>query len=340
MWERLLCGPQCVDVSRCCGEGDAEPAILREDFMDDELVSVQFDAEESMRLPNAARHTLRSESVIPWADLNGPRRTAVSPQRTRTSDYGYGAGPSLLQSLGATEAAKKTRLRASSPSINPYSKYGFITVKVRASSYLADSSDVMDVEFARHLLALDRDTASVLELRRLAHARYEVQGRPLRVRWGDGKASAELFCIEEKEVDDHSVPEEEIPLGEYIQQMAAIAANVRCPADRRVLTFVDDGEKGDRWEAMRLAVEQAKLREQAADACAKHPWADQASRGLTNRDLRPQFVPTALSSHHSGQSPPQSFGQSFGGQSFGQSLGGQSFGRMPLAPLLAPPRAF
>jgi len=321
MWERLFCGPQCVDVVKCCGE--AEP-VLRCDAMDDELVSVQYDEggpcvpelQEKMPFmsqPQAARQAFRSESVIPWADLNGIRRT--SNLSHSTSDYGAWPAqhPSLLKPSGTEGGAQKSRLRASSPSINPYSKYGFITVTVRASSYLADSSDMMDVEFARHLLALDRESASALELRRLAHGRYEVQGRRLSVRWGEGDGGTELLCIEEHDElggEKKEFQEGEVPLGEYLRQMAALAANVKCPADRRLLTFVDDGEAGDRWEAMKLAVEQAKMREQVADACAKNPWMDLPSRGP---ELRPQLMPTTLSSH--------------------------SIGRAPLAPLTAP-RAF
>jgi len=269
VWERWFCGPQCVDVSRCCGEGEPN---FRNDGTDDEMVSVahcdeladSLDGESLpvMAPPRAAYATYRVESAIPWADLNGPRRLATPPRRTPEGS----APPQFLRSR-ASDVVKKSHSRSVSPSINPYSKFGFITVTVPASSYMADPTDVMDVEFARHLLALEHEAAAALELRRLAHGRYEVQGRHINVRWGPGNSGCELLaCEDELEgIPETADGDGEQPLREYLWQLGEIAANIRRPANRRILTFVHDGAApGDRFDAMKIACEQAKLRERAA----------------------------------------------------------------------------
>jgi len=270
-WERWFCGPQCVDVSRCCGEGEPN---LRNDGTDDEMVSVAHcdeladsldgDGFPIMAQPRAAYATYRVQSAIPWADLSGPRKLAASTSMTSRSTEGS-VPPQLLRSR-ASEVVKKCTSRSVSPSINPYSKFGFITVTVPARSYMADPSDVMDVEFARHLLALEREAAAALELRRLAHGRYEVQGRHISVRWGPGNHGSELLaCEDELEGMLASADGDgEQPLGEYLRHLGDIAASIRRPAERRILTFVHDGAIGDRFDAMKIACEQARLRERAA----------------------------------------------------------------------------
>jgi len=273
LWERLFCGPQCVDVAKCCGEGEQ---TARNDCTDDELVSVvQYDESGPlsdhgamddlpiMNQPMATFATFKMDSAIPWADLNGPRKLV-----DKQSDLGDGlAAPQLLR-MRVTDVAKPVNHRAVSPCINPCSKFGFITVTVPASSYLADSSDVMDVEFARHLLALERQAANALELRRLAHGRYEIQGRRVAVRWGPDNGGCELVAREEemqgRNPEEGVCEEGELPLGEYLRQVGGIAADIRRPTHRRLLTFVDNGAAGDRFESMKIACEQARLREQAA----------------------------------------------------------------------------
>lgn len=306
-WDRWFCGPQCVEVSRCCGEV-TEPS-WRNDLTDDELVSVAAHGDELEQLdsgcppvmspPAAAYATLKTESTIPWADLSGPRKPSAPSNVGREGP----AAPQLLR-MRVTDAGKKANPRSVSPSINPCSKFGFITVTVPAGSYLADPSDVMDVEFARHLLALEREAAAALELRRLAHGRYEVQGRRVNVRWGPDNGGCELLACEGELPGGapNSDGEGELPLGEYLRQMGELAVNIRRPAEKRLLTFVDDGSAGDRYESMRIACEQARLREQAAaGACRRDrdrdPNPEQPhTPGPGSLELRHRLMSNAVSS--------------------------------------------
>merc|ERR1711971_203296 len=63
--------------------------------------------------------------------------------------------------------------------------------------------------------------------------------------------------------------EEPVSLSEYLMHMGQLAVAIKRPAEGRALTFPDDRGIEDRCESMRIACEQAKLREQVADACRR-----------------------------------------------------------------------
>lgn len=156
---------------------------------------------------------------------------------------------------------------------------------VAACHYTADATDPIDVMLTANLATLDPRGGAKLMLRRLGGGRYEIDGRRVNVRWADlGGAPGLLAC--EAEVAD--VNAAEMPLSAYLSQAANVAASLsgqrddmpkiaRVPKEQR-LTFADASAKdstaglkldslgNERCESMRIACEQAMLREQAAEA--------------------------------------------------------------------------
>eukprot|EP00930_Biecheleria_cincta_P098246 TRINITY_DN89922_c0_g1_i1.p1 TRINITY_DN89922_c0_g1~~TRINITY_DN89922_c0_g1_i1.p1 ORF type:complete len:888 (+),score=156.53 TRINITY_DN89922_c0_g1_i1:103-2766(+) len=158
------------------------------------------------------------------------------------------------------------------------------TGPVPAVSYTVDLSDQVDQMLGTALRMLDVGAARKLMLQRLALGRYEIDGRKVTLRWSQHPGVG-LVAIEDEVQDSH---DSEMPLLAYLSQAGNVAASLsgqradmpkisRVPKERR-LTFRDD-EKGhknlaqhidkignERCESMRLAVEQARLREEAAEA--------------------------------------------------------------------------
>jgi len=155
---------------------------------------------------------------------------------------------------------------------------------VPASSYIVDIADHVDQLLGNALRSLDAAAASKLTLRRFAPGRYEIDGRKVTLRWSQTPGMG--LCVLEDEVLDSKGSE--MPLDAYLSQAGNVAASLsgqradmpkisRVPKERR-LTFADAKEDpknlasqleqmgNERCESMRLAVEQARLREEAATA--------------------------------------------------------------------------
>jgi len=155
---------------------------------------------------------------------------------------------------------------------------------VPAMNYAADCADHIDMMFVSCLGTLDRVTASKLMVRRLVMGRYEIDARPVTVRWGDVGGMPGLL-VKEEDVKDSTASE--MPLPAYLAQAANVISSLsgarhdmpkisRIPKEQR-LTFADaassktqelklDNVGNERCESMRIACEQAMLREQAAEA--------------------------------------------------------------------------
>lgn len=207
---------------------------------------------------------------IPWADIHGP------PQR-RTLTLG-------------TAPAPRRHHREPSPSVNPFSSFGFITLSVSADRYVADANDPMDVEVARHLRLLDKEAVSALVLRRLAPGKYEIDGRPISLHWG-GSWNAEVF-VREGESDGQNTTDS--PLYQYLFETASIAARIKQPMAPRTLTFVDqeDVNVNDRYESMQIACKQAQLREEAAGlACLRETTWRKSAGSQTRPPLQLRMNP-------------------------------------------------
>eukprot|EP00420_Gonyaulax_spinifera_P037403 CAMPEP_0197884834 /NCGR_PEP_ID=MMETSP1439-20131203/11152_1 /TAXON_ID=66791 /ORGANISM="Gonyaulax spinifera, Strain CCMP409" /LENGTH=214 /DNA_ID=CAMNT_0043504577 /DNA_START=9 /DNA_END=650 /DNA_ORIENTATION=- len=153
-----------------------------------------------------------------------------------------------------------------------------------AGSYVADPSDPIDLMLTVGLASLDRGTSSKLTLRRLTMGKYEIDGRRVSLRWTDQGGNPGLMVCEDEVTDSKG---SEMPLLAYLSQAAHVAASLsgqradmpkiaRIPKEQR-LTFAEDaGESNstldverignERCESMRIACEQARLREQAAEA--------------------------------------------------------------------------
>merc|ERR1719387_2415485 len=139
---------------------------------------------------------------------------------------------------------------------------------IPASSFLADSSDPIDMILASNLASLDRAASSKLMLRRRGPGKYEIDGRKVTIRWTQqGKFTGLAVC--EDEVTDSTAAE--MPLSAYLSQAAHVAASLsgqradmpkiaRIPKERR-LTFANasgtetsaalDQEGNERCESMR-----------------------------------------------------------------------------------------
>merc|ERR1712217_136019 len=75
-----------------------------------------------------------------------------------------------------------------------------------------------------------------------------------------GRASTSLLAKEDVG------GEEEVPVVEYLNQLAGLAREINPQAAPRALTFPDETLE-DRYESMLLACKQATDREKAAEAC-------------------------------------------------------------------------
>lgn len=152
---------------------------------------------------------------------------------------------------------------------------------VPACLYEADPSDPIDMQLSSHLSALDRVAALNLMLQRVSAGEYNVDGRRVSVRWsGSGSCSSPQLVVCEGGPDGEDAEAMETPVVAYLRQAADVAASlggrsagvpavVRVPQANR-LTFVNapppvTDEAEGRVRSMRVAVEQARLREQAAE---------------------------------------------------------------------------
>lgn len=176
---------------------------------------------------------------------------------------------------------------------------------VPAANYCADSADPIDMMLAVGLSSLDRKMSAKLVLRRIGSGKYEIDGRRVSLRWTDQGGNPGLLVCEDDVIDAKG---SEMPLLAYLSQAANVACALsgqradqpkiaRVPKEQR-LTFAESKDResastldiekmgNERCESMRLACEQAKLREQAAEAydyatSHKHPY------GLPPRTLPP-----------------------------------------------------
>lgn len=155
---------------------------------------------------------------------------------------------------------------------------------VPAIHYVADGADPIDLMLSVGLSSLDRHTSSKLVLRRLCMGKYEIDGRRVSLKWTDQGGQPGLLVCEDEVADKGS----EMPLLAYLSQAANVAASLSggradmpkiaaVPKEQR-LTFAEETteqnstldverrEGNERCESMRIACEQARLREQAAEA--------------------------------------------------------------------------
>lgn len=150
----------------------------------------------------------------------------------------------------------------------------------RCYSYTCDPSDSMDRMVMETIVSLGCDVASRLRIRRVESSKYEVDGRRISVRWNS--SVSQLVACEDEVGSD--VAGRGTTLVSYLRQAADVAASLggrqpgapliaRVPQDMR-LTFSSSGPGTDsldseqlhRKESMRLACEEALLRERAAEA--------------------------------------------------------------------------
>lgn len=155
---------------------------------------------------------------------------------------------------------------------------------VQVCHYEATPEDDLDVQVSLQLMAFDRSLAADLLMRRLGPGEYELDGRRVRVSWAPATEGgiAELLVQEAtREGDEVDGECAKMPLLAYFKQVADVAASLggrsvgaptvaRVPVKER-LTFtagpqntIDDMGM-ERLRSMRVACEQARLREHAAE---------------------------------------------------------------------------
>lgn len=239
---------------------------------EEECVSVALDGVRFQSPASCASG--QGQRRIPWADLSGPGRCGPGqtsmippvpefgpPCATEPSSWTPPQPSALRHTPGGARAPVSASAR-----VNPFSSFGFMTLTVPACDYKANPSDPVDVAVARHLQALCPEATMAFSLRRLAPSRYEIDGRVVSLHWS---ASSELYVLEDalNVAEDKGDPG--TPLALYLSDMASIAMRLRQPFKPRTLTFVgqDNIHGEDRFTSMQLACRQARLREEAADAC-------------------------------------------------------------------------
>lgn len=169
--------------------------------------------------------------------------------------------------------------------------------------------------FAAGIATLEAGQASRLVVRREGVGRYEIDGRKVTLRWSDMGGAPGLVVCEENVSDAASG---EVPLTSYLGQAANVAASLcgqrsdmpkiaRIPKEQR-LTFADDAAPGtsalrlddvgnERCESMRIACEQAMLRERAAEAyerSLRNPHANVARGPVTNGSRSTAPLPVTI----------------------------------------------
>lgn len=245
-----------------------------------------------------------------------PQLYSPMPMRKQDGSVSVVAGPQVgISPISMALPSRTTSMTSSNPSFYytpPHPMAGAHGANssggpVPATQYVADHSDPIDVMLASAITTLDRAAASKLLLRRIGAGKYEIDGRRVTCRWGDTGGGVQGLLAYEDDVKDVSASE--MPLAAYLGQAANVAASLtghradmpkiaRIPKEQR-LTFTDvskdstqalklDDVGNERCESMRIACEQAFLRERAAEAYERrlnNPYAH--SQATPPRALQP-----------------------------------------------------
>mmetsp|Transcript_6658 Transcript_6658/g.16612 ORF Transcript_6658/g.16612 Transcript_6658/m.16612 type:complete len:375 (-) Transcript_6658:141-1265(-) len=200
--------------------------------------------------------------------------------------------PSVASRAGGNQPVQAPSSQPTPPtpscsSTSPVSSGAFSSASkglIQAVHYEADPYDDIDVALSAKLAALDRPFAASLLLRRLGRGEYELEGRRIRLFWGESEESSDgappALMVQEGEEGENCYLE--MPLLAYLRQAEDVAKSLagrtagsplvaRVPAHQR-LTFsavppqqpIDDFGV-ERLRSMRMACEQARLRELAVE---------------------------------------------------------------------------
>lgn len=148
---------------------------------------------------------------------------------------------------------------------------------MRAIYYRPDQRDDLDIGLSVHLQDLDPQFASGLFIKRLSNSGYEMDGKYVRLEWAKESAGGGHGIVVRESVNGNDAPTE-VPLDAYLAQAASVASNLngvdspliaRIPSELR-LTFatpktLSENPDLERMKSMRMAVEQARLREIGAE---------------------------------------------------------------------------
>eukprot|EP00928_Gymnodinium_smaydae_P071791 TRINITY_DN55278_c0_g1_i1.p1 TRINITY_DN55278_c0_g1~~TRINITY_DN55278_c0_g1_i1.p1 ORF type:complete len:493 (+),score=99.74 TRINITY_DN55278_c0_g1_i1:156-1481(+) len=233
-------------VSAAVGSPHASPgAVLRSGRSSS---PVAFEVAPGAAVRYAAGAPGAYGAVAPVYQPGSPGRPPVAPGKPRASS------PQTRQEAMRELLEQRRRL----------------TPAVPACLYLPDASDSIDVALKERLSELNPVAALALLLRRLDTGRYEIDGRIVILHWANPSELTELLVTESCDGRGHPVP-----LQRYLVQAANVAHSMQGTEQRlgrggeRRITFMemrDPPGESDRTEAMRIACEQAAVREQLTTA--------------------------------------------------------------------------
>jgi hypothetical protein len=281
---RLFCQPECAEPCHGCNEENE----LYDDFrvgrtsQDDELPIVRS-PQVYVGLSNPELKQELSATLLPWADLNGNRKESLltaSPRGEKADSITHEAH--VFDKGQPTRSLLPCRT-GDSAVILPKPRF-LSGIATKAYFYAPDATDPIDVELHRALSELDQEASMMLQVRCDGQGRYELDGRDVVLYWDDMGGSKRLL-VHEIQVCGPSIAD--IPLQSYLRLVANIALDLQRPVANGVLSFMHGGVKTsdsgrldceDRFNCMRIACTQAKLREQEAEKLSSVALAGNSAR--------------------------------------------------------------
>jgi len=134
-------------------------------------------------------------------------------------------------------------------------------LQVQAYRYVADTSDVIDVQVESCLQKLSEEGKQTLMLSRLCPGEYEIDARRIRVYAADDDASKLL--VHESGVAGSCMTD--LPLQQYLNLVAHVAVSLKkygaAPTFCVTTPTLKDARDEDRCRAMNIACVQAEMRE-------------------------------------------------------------------------------
>lgn len=271
-----------------------------------------------------SRQTSRSEqdyqSMVPGGPLPGAAPVGSTPRLARPASRdrstmeanNFMGGPNLYSLASASTSSPQNRIRSPQPQPRPRdvsarrgrdlpsrTSLGSASVTTtpddeHSRTYIADTDDLLD----QHVAYYFRHHPEVYMRHRISRKRpgiYELDGREIEIEWQYGTMPGEQGCL--VAVDG---PLRQ-PFSNYMEQSEANAEYLSHGLQRAALhsvprvsrmTFDDKNKAYTRLEAMKVAKEQALIREKAAEY---------AQRGVTPPvDLRHQYEKSLARKLHPG----------------------------------------
>eukprot|EP00439_Symbiodinium_sp_Y106_P039672 s1185_g4.t2 len=249
---------------------------------------------------------LRSPLTCPKSPITSPRPTpalVLTEAMAHSRSLRVGVGSRGLGTPSVHNSGQLVRMASTAETREVASPVSGGSVQMSVATPQGRSTPALDGMEAALLRLVQADTSlKKLGIRRLSSGLYVIDGRRVRLAWG---AKAELLASEEKLTGQDPSNGPAVPLTSYLRQAADVKASLEASAVSRIpqekrLSFdapgltVQDREKADlrtRCALMKQAVEEARLRAEAAEAYEK--GVTYANPGSPPRSM-PLTVPDAV----------------------------------------------